>query len=147
MNPQDPMSLLDADLTNVDTSMPLLQPAVMELRVISAKVEPNKAGTGHNLNLTLSTVNPQKSTQGDTVGAEWKVFHVISLTPTDNYPKASIERSLKAFRQSCLGDQPGAFGSPEQYIGNVLTAKVIVQEDSKGQYPPSNRINRFLPKE
>lgn len=143
----DPLNILNEDLTTVDTSRPLLAKASIDLQVASLKLEPNKAGTGQNINIMFKTVNPERSTSQETINPGFPVFHTMSVTPTEKFTPDMIKKNLRLFQVACDGESAaGKFGDGQQYVGKTLTAIVGIREDASGSYPPSNTISRFVTK-
>lgn len=143
----DSIDILNQDLSSVDTSRPLLAAGNVELTVAEMKVEPNKKQTGQNLNIVFKTVNSERSVKGETIAPGFPVFHTVSLTPTEKYTPESIQRSIKSLLEGLYGHAncPKTFGTTDDHLSKTCTAKLIVEESD--QYPPSNRINRFVSKD
>jgi len=143
MNEVDTLNdLLNSDLSNEKTSMPVLAATLTELTIAEAKVEQNKKQDGSNLNLVFTTTVPLQSTDGKTVNPGWKIFHTISLKPTDKYnPKENLARLLEA----ATGSKTGAFSA---FLPSAVGCKVMAQlkPDSDPTYGDKTVIARFVPR-
>tara|TARA_R110000787_G_scaffold8323_5_gene27794 strand:- start:401 stop:844 length:444 start_codon:yes stop_codon:yes gene_type:complete len=138
-------ALLNEDLGDIDTSRPILKETIATMRVKEMQVKSNKAETGNNLEITLVTMETLPNRKGDDVNANFPVFDIISLTPTEKYDADAIKRRLKEVRVAVHGPGEGAFGTPAEYIGLELEVKIGIQEDKTGKYSDRNVIKRYLP--
>src|ERR1035437_7278847 len=138
----DILSSLDSlDLTNVSTGFPVIPAGLYEVSVNEIKIEPNKKGTGHNLNAKLALTQPATAIDGKVVNPGYSLFHTISLVETDKYKPAS---SLAAFKECFTGTKSGTFMPVSQYIGN--TGSVRVSVETTDAYGTQNRIAKFVKK-
>lgn len=144
MTPEDIGSAVDPlnmDLSNTDTSMPVLIPGPYALRVNKMEVKNSKtAGKegNQNLNIELVIAEPGQTTTGKTV-SNFKVFHTISLTPSEKYDPA---QKLAQFKEAVLGTKEGSFKPFEQYYGQTVVVQLIVE--SSAQYGDQNKIKSFI---
>ena len=134
-------SILNADLSGERTSMPVLAAALTELNIAEAKVESNKKQDGSNLNLVFTTTVPLQSTDGKTINPGWKLFHTISLKPTEKY---NPKENLAKFKLAVTGSQAGGFGDPQSYVGQKVMAQIRPESDP--QYGDKTVISRFVPR-
>jgi len=139
---EDIMSALDTlDLSTVETGMPLLPEMLVALQVTEINLTPNKAGTGHNLNIKFATTEPMTSTEGKAINPGFPVFDLISLAPTEKYdPKPK----LAEFKEAATGSKTGPFNPIEQYIGAVVTVRLGIERSD--EYGNKNRIKRYIKK-
>jgi hypothetical protein len=133
-------SLFGSDLTNVPTDAPLVKPGMYEVHVSKISVDDNKARTGKNMNIELAYNDSVETEDGRSLNPGFKLFHVISLVPTEKYDP---RQNLAAFKICFTGRKDGGFGDPQQYVG--LNGVVNVQIDrSNPAYPAKNVVKRFL---
>jgi hypothetical protein len=140
------MSLLNENLSDTDTSMPLLAAGNYELEIASCKEELS-SNQKPLLSIQLKTMGDNPAADGKgTLHKGYSIFHRVSLTPTDKY---NPKKSLKLIRLSAGLDGNSAFGNPTDYVGKVVKAKVKInpggQNEQTGQtYEPRNEIASFL---
>lgn len=140
---QELNDLLSQPLNEVPTDIPLIN-GTAELTLNEAKVEDNKKGDGANLNLVFGLNTPMQSTEGKTVspgGYGSRIYHTISLKKTEKYNPAE---NLARLRMALTGSKDGAFGPPEQYIGN--TVMVVLKPEKSEQFGDKTVISRFIKK-
>lgn len=142
--PVDPM---DIDVSDVDTSFPRLAANVYTLEVSKSEVVDNKAGTGKNLKVQLKTVEPSISTEGEPLPAGTFITTNISLTPTERYSQASVNKAVTLLMQSAglTGKISIVRDNPAILEGKQVTAKVGIQKETD-EYPESNKIIAFVVK-
>lgn len=131
-------ALLNSDLSDVPTTRPLLT-GLLTLRVKSMKIEPNKAGDGHNLNCEFVTTEPMQSTDGRNVNPGFGIYHTISLKVTEKYnPKENLAR----LREAITGAHTGQFAPVEQYIDQTFMAQV--KPELSEQFGDQTKIAKFV---
>jgi len=132
-------AMFDEDLQNISTSAPILRPGVYTLALHEVEVKENAKGTGKNLNLVFVTVDPAFTLDDKELKPGYKVFHTVSLVPTDKYdPK----QNLAKLKLSLTGNKAGAFGDPSQYIGLTCNVQMAVQP-AKDEYEARGIIKQF----
>lgn len=141
-SPVSALEMLQADLSNTDTSFPVLEAGVVDCVISDMKIEPQKAPkTGHNLLITLKTAQPTR-THGANPQSKPPGFplrDIVGLAATEKYdPK----QRLAAIKEAVLGDKAGAFGSPELYIGKPVTVRIKVE--SSPEYGDQNRVQAYV---
>lgn len=124
-------------LLEADTSKPLLSEGVYKVSVTNVRIEPNKAGTGNNLNIQLRLEQEGNSIRGDKVYPGFVLFDIISLTRTEKYDPA---KRVALFQECFLGGREQPFNA-EHMLGKTGMAKVSIQS-SEG-YPDKNSV-RYL---
>jgi hypothetical protein len=134
--------LLTADLADVCTDIPLLPKGLYRLKVTKLEETVNETSRKRGIKIALATLDEAQSTRGEPIKPGFPIFDHISLTPTDNYPKESIMKRLKAFRQAVTGDEGGSFYPLEQYAGETVQAMLKV-EPAKGEYGESTKVARY----
>lgn len=142
-------NVLENDLTTVDPSYPVLPAGSYVMKVSDIKVEKAKDGVGDNLVIKLSLDQQAKDDRGRQVFPGHIITDRISLATTAKYSEESIQKRLKAFQLAHFKESecPAKFAPIDQYIGKQLTVKLRIEEDSTGQYDPSNRIAKYVPKD
>ena len=159
----DPLGL-NIDTNEVDTSRPLLTDGIYPVLVSKAEVTPNKAGTGRNLVVTFSTLEPATSVAAESEGRSndiapgWMLTRYYPLQQSDNPKAPDFRVDLVKLQDACLGTKQGtrpAF-NPNNFVGCKVRAAVKVRKaklDSSGQpefgFPPQNDVGAItsLPSE
>jgi hypothetical protein len=132
---------LNMNLSNVDTSMPVLVPGPYVLSVSKMEVKNSKTPgkeSNKNLNIELVLTEPAQTTSGKTV-SNFKLYHTISLTSSEKYDPA---QKLAQFKEAVLGTKEGSFAPFEQYYGQRVSVQLVVE--SSVQYGDQNRIKSFI---
>lgn len=139
-NPLDTLNdLLNTDLSNVDTSFPVLKRGQKELLISDIKVTDSKKG-GKNLVMTLKTTFPDTTVRGREIGAGFSLRHLISLTPSEKYDP---RQNIAALKEAAFGDK-NLTVNPQDFIGRTVVA--IVTVDNSPEYGEQNSITRFVKK-
>lgn len=136
-------ALLNADLSTVDTSRPLLK-GLANLKCTKAEIVATKNGTGNLTKFTFATQEPMQAIDGRSVNPGYPVFHQMSLTPTEKYPIERIKEALAKFREGMTGSQAGNFAPIEQYID--MTAMVQLKPVLSDEFGDKTEIARFVKK-
>ena len=134
-------NLQSLDLTNVETGMPVLREGLVGIEVLEAKIEPNKKGTGSNLNLKFGLTDPWEALDGKAINPGFPLFHTISLVQTEKYNPL---QNLAAFKECVTGTKSGNFLPVEQYLN--CTGSVRIKNETSEQYGTQTRIARFVKK-
>lgn len=138
--------LLNADLTGVSEKRPLLKERQLcEFEVTKISLDDNSKGDGKLINIECELQTDAELDNGEAAPTGFKVYHMISLKLTEKMTEDMIKRQLKLFRHACTGDEGGAFGDVDQYLGNRFTAEVGIQRDKTGQYEDRNTFRKFIP--
>ncbi len=141
--------ILTNDTANYRSAMPLLPKDDYTLKVKSVElVESKKHGPNTLVKIKLATTEDTRSADGkETLKAGYPIFDQISLVPTDDYPRESIERKVKQFRHAVTGQPSGGFYPLEQYNGGTVKAAVNIQAAKDG-FDEKNNVSRYIvPKE
>lgn len=145
---------LDIDLSTADISRPLLAgPQNMDLKVEKAQMEDGKSNpNARMLSLELSTVNPQQSVNGDTLGAGIRVFHRSNVRVTGKLKPSQIAEELASIVQAAGGISGAKASNVEdwhkQLEGKILSTRVVIEPETTKNgrtYPAKNAVGRFLP--
>ena len=138
--------MLNADLTSVETSYPIIPAGVYNYTVSEMKIEPTKDKNGDVVLIKLRLAQNAKDVKGRDVYPGLIITDRISLAPTEKYTSDMIRQRLKSFQRACFTADscPTAFAPLEQYIGKSVTVRVKIESDPKGVYDDSNRIARYI---
>lgn len=144
-SPISALDILGADLTNVDSTYPVLQVGVVDFVVSDIKTEPTKKGNGHNLTISLKTAMSWNTREG----APRAPGHVIrdniflpSGSAASPEAVAMAKQKVAAFKEAVTGSKAGSFGSPDQYIGKPVTARIKIE--TSADYGDSNRVQAYV---
>jgi hypothetical protein len=142
--------LMNADLGNVQTAMPVLDPGTHLVKVAAMDLVDNKDGTGKNLNIKFALVNPGSATINGVaaqVNPGYPVFHIISLNESrdknTNELKYDPRVKLAQFREAVLGTKAGSFFPLEQYINRDVAIKTSIDTKDEAQFGKRVRIDRM----
>lgn len=134
--------LNEIDLTNVESSRPLLKEGLIKVKLHSMEIKDQKAPkTGKNLNIVLvtETSNPNREAGKPEVPSGYKHTETISLVTTDGYNPA--ER-LAAVQECFLGVK-GKF-IPSELIGRVGVVRIKIESDK--EFGDKNRVQTWTKK-
>ena len=138
---QELNSLLNDDLTNVETKRPLLK-GLYELEVIEVEIRENNAKDGNSVQFTCALTAPTTAVDGRPVPAGFKVFHNISLKETPKYSQGQIKENMARAREGITGNKAGSFAPIEQYKGCKFMAQLSPKLDE--EFGDKTVIARFV---
>ncbi len=144
---QDPevpsSSILDEDMSGVDTSMPIIASPILHAFDI-AKVEEvaNSTKTGTNLKITLKTSAVLQDTKGNQIQPGWPCYTYIGLTETPKYNKDAIKRSCATFVEAVLGVKE-KLNPLSRFEGKRVMCKVGIGKATE-EYPDPGNTFRFV---
>lgn len=148
-NTVDIPDILNADLSTVTTTYPVLPVGVYEMRITEMKVVAGKDQTKQtkNLEFVLETLVPLQDVEGKAVPVGHKITDRFSLTLTEKYTKEMLDRRLKQVIESVWGKDAAraTFGSPSEYIGQTAVVRLAIEKDKDGVYDPKNKVV-FVPR-
>jgi len=136
-------SMLNADLTGVDTAFPVIAPCTVTGIIAECVAENTKNGKPV-INMKITASHPVTDTKGN-VRTNFPFRHSISLTPSfkdDGSPKYDPRQNLKLLKEAVFNDGTGAFGDPATYIGKTVSFAIIIEPSI--EFGDQNRIRRFL---
>lgn len=120
-------NILNDDLSNVSTSMPLLTEGLYDLTIKDVKIEKTKDQTGEMLAISLATTAPATAQgTGEPLAPGFPIFDRIMITPTEKLSVESIKRRVAAFTQA-VGVR--SVMPLEQFAGKVVRAKIVVDPE------------------
>lgn len=133
MNPLN----LNIDLSKVDTSMPLLAPGNYHVIIQDAKVDENKAGTGHNLVATYATVDAETTSSGDLLRAGFRLRKWYPLQGSEKDQTLYLQRLAVLFDAAFKITDPSERKpiTPEliaSLIGCEVIITVKIEKDQNG---------------
>lgn len=130
------------DLTNVESTRPIMKAGDYSFKVLGFELKDQKAPkTGKNLvvNIVSETEIPNKDPNLPIIAAGRKHSEVVSLTPTPDYNPAERLAAL----QECFIGQKGPFRHTE-LIGRSGNVRIKIEEDK--EYGTKNRVQSWLKK-
>lgn len=142
----DAMDILGQDLTNQETTFPILEAGVVDVVISDAKLEPTKKQNGYMLNLRLKTTMPWKDKQGIVKAPGFPIRAGIYIPSGADVNPEAINMSkmkLAQLKESAFGTKEGAFGSPGQYIGRTVSVRVTITPPKDGR-EEQNDIGAFV---
>lgn len=137
-----PPSILDEDLSSVDTSMPLLTKAIYDMSIDDISLVENKAKTGQNLKIKIKTTTDAVSTRGEPIRSGWPLTTYISLVPTEEYTKDSINRALARFMKAVEG-KATSINPISRFKGKIVRVSVDISPAHDG-FPEGNTVKSFM---
>jgi hypothetical protein len=142
ITPVNALDALNSDLSSVEAGFPTLEAGTYDCIIADMKVIDQKAPkTGKNLEVTLKTAQ-QARTHGPnptTKAPGFPLRDIVGLSATEKYDP---RQRLAAIKLAVLGNQDGAFGTPEMYIGKPVTVRIKVE--SSAEYGDQNRVQAYV---
>lgn len=148
MYENDPLGL-NVDLTDVDTSMPVLVEGLYIVNIDKLEVVENKDKTGNNLLVIYKTAAPATSIKGQAEGKEndvnagWPLRQYMPLQNNPDKPDArDYKENLAVLQDAVEGSSKGNRGPfrPSTYVGKQVAVRVKIQDDPN--YGKQNSIAR-----
>lgn len=142
---QDPLNINIA-LAGVETTLPLLPEMDYTVQVAEASADPNKDGTGLNLNLKLALVNPTTAVDGREVKPNFPLFAVYALQArADSKDPEAFQRSLGECIDALFGtgkENRPALTHPliQDMVGKSAIATVVIDEYQGNK---NNKVRRL----
>lgn len=140
------LGILDRDLSQVNTSMPILRDGIYDVEVSRVELAETSDQQGKMLRLVFKTTAPSQAVSGDMINAGFPLYHNFLLTPKGGMTEEMIVRNLAAFAQSA---GVATINPVDQLRGRMVRVRVVVVPERKDRntgrtYPPSNEIHTFL---
>ena len=133
-------SVLNADLTTVDSGFPVLEQCVLDCTIADMQVKPSKKDPNKaNLHIKLTTAMPAKTRDGVLKAPGFPLTDIVGINATEKYNPA---QRLKQIKEAATGQSDGPFGSPETYIGKSVTVRIKIE--SSTEYGDQNRIAAYV---
>lgn len=132
MQPNQEPLVLDVDLSQVDTAIPVLPANLYDLRVAAITREENKDKNGFNAKVKFETTIDITDMKGNVVKAGFPLF---SYYPLQNKPDAEDKEQWKknfaALQDAALGtsqgNRPSRFDAGE-ILGKIVRANVKIDQ-------------------
>jgi hypothetical protein len=99
---QDPLSF-EIDMTETSTDMPRFPKGEYLFAIKEAKIEPNKAQTGHNLLVIFASREATKSHTGDPISPGYTVRKYYPLQQSDNENAPDFKRDIAILLDAAFG--------------------------------------------
>ena len=142
MTTSNEIDILDTDVSSINTDFPILAPGLQAIVVDACEKVRNKADSGDNLKITVKTLHPAVTKEGEAVAPGFKLTTNVSLTPTEAYTSDMVKKAVATVLKSCGLASLG--GNPANLVGKTGTINVTVKP-AKGEYPEGNNV-RFVVK-
>lgn len=134
-------SLLNADLSNVDTDFPILAAGTLSGVIAECAMGETKS-KNPVVNIKITTSMPAQLQKGGTAQVGFPIRHMLNLTPTEKMTPEMIKKNLAQFKEAAFGTKEGSFGDPASYVGRPITFKIKITEDQ--EYGTQNKIAGFI---
>jgi len=130
---------LDVNLSQIDTTFPVLKAGIKDMKVASITKEENKDKNGFNVVVTLETTEPDEDQNGKPVlpgqpGTKIKTYYALQ-PKADSADPEGWKKRLAQFQDAVLGTsqgtRPDKFASAD-YIGRVVRAVVDAKPGDNG---------------
>lgn len=141
------MSLLDTDVSSIDTSYPRIVAGLYELSISAAEKIRNKAETGDNLKVEFKTTQPATSTTGEPVPPGFTMSRYIGLTVTEKYSEDMIGKTIASLMKcfGVTGSPRTIIDTPAVLIGKIGPCKVSIKKETT-EFPEGNEVKSFVVK-
>lgn len=146
-------SLMNVDLTSVETSLPILVPGTYAFTVREAKIEENSKKTGNNMNFKFTLDNEAPGTldgksedsSGNPVMCKpgMSLYYTISLVKTDKYDPL---QKLAQFLEAVYGNRTTPIMPVESHVGQSLIVKTVVDGTVDGPFGVKHSVGRLIKK-
>lgn len=136
-------SMLNADLTGVDTSFPVLEAGIVSAMITKCYTDVSKEKKTPGVFFEFSTLEAHRTTSGQTRAAGFLLRDTIWLTPPkhEGEPSMALQR-LAQVKEAVFGAKDGPFGEPAMYVGKPVTFRLGVE--SSEQYGNKNVVKAYV---
>ena len=132
-------SMLNADLSGVDTDFPVLQAGVVSCIIAECALGESKEKKTPGIIMKLTTTQPTVTTSGVTKSAGFPIRHTIWLNASEKFdPK----QNLAQLKLAVFGTKEGAFGDPSLYVGKPVVVRLAIEASE--EYGNQNRVKAFV---
>lgn len=136
---------LDIDLSQVDTSIPVLNKGIYDLKISGITREENKDKTGYNLKVKFTTTEPATSTNDKEIAPGFPMFKYYPLQKKQGgSDKFDFRIGLASLIDACLGcmmENRPKFNSGELINKTVRANIAVVENKDDGTF--QNEIKRL----
>ena len=144
-------SILEEDLSNVDTSMPVIaaNPPILHAFDLADVTIQSKDDGSQSVKITAKTTTELRSTKGDMISAGWPLYSYIGLTERvgrpgkEDYTKDDIQRGLASFVLAVTGKKE-KFGDPKRFVGMKVYGRIKIKKGTD-EYPGDSNSVTFVP--
>lgn len=141
----DPLNI-SLDLTNVETTLPILPDGDYRFQIAESAIVPNKDATGYNWKLKLGLADPATAVDGRPVAPNFPVFHTMALQAReDSNDKEAFKRSIGEAIDAIYGtDKSNRPNFNAQLVQDVVgkTVKATIAIDTY-QGNQNNKVRRL----
>lgn len=138
-------SLMDLDLTSVQTVFPLIDPGLKTVRVAEISITPNRSGTGDNLKMKLVTTEAYRGSRGSEpveLQPGYAIMFTTSLVKTEKFNPLERLASI----MDCFLGRRGSFMPIEQFLGAEGVIKVAHKGAAGDEYGIQAEVKQFCKK-
>lgn len=132
-------SMLNADLSSVDTSFPVLAAGVVSCVIAECSRGETKEKKVPVLNFKFTTSTPHAKSTGDMQPAGFPLRDMVSLNPTEKYDP---RQRLAQIKEAVFGTKEGSFGDPAEYVGKPVTLRIKIE--SSEEFGNQNRVAAYV---
>jgi hypothetical protein len=141
-----PGDFYNEDLSDIDTSFPLLREDVYECEFASATQEPSKDGDKQFLHFVFKTAQPGKNPEGQNVSAGYTLHKRINLTESEDRDQAMIRRDIARIVKDGFGARRVADLRPgDRVLIRVRNSRERTEEKTGRTYSASSEPASFKP--
>ena len=136
-------SMLNADLSGVDTSFPVLEAGIVSAVIAKCYTGQSKEKKTPGVFFEFTTTGPHKTTAGQTRGPGFLLRDTVWLTPpkVEGEPPMALQR-LAQIKEAVFGTKDGPFGDPAMYIGKPVTFRLAIE--SSEEFGNQNRVKAYV---
>jgi hypothetical protein len=132
--------MLNADLSGVDTSFPVLEPGIVNVVIAKCYQGTSKEKKTPGVFFEFTTTQDTRTTTGQSRKAGFTLRDTVWLTPpTDSYTPLT---RLAQIKEAVFGEKSGSFGDPAGYVGKPVTLRIKVE--SSDEFGNQNRVAAYV---
>lgn len=143
---QSVLDALDTNISDIDTSYPIIHPKIYDMEIKSATIMAGKKNPGNlNLKVSVKTTEQLTSVTGEMVAKGLTLNKYIGVTPSEDRPADNIKKDVAR-----LGKAAGVSGTaadilrqPAILVGKRVKVEVGVKK-ADAEYPESNEVRNFV---
>ena len=142
------VSILDEDMSSVDTSIPLIKEGIYTLELTKVEEVDTTDKLGKNLKCKFTLIADAESTDGQIVNKGFPVFHQTLITPKGGMTLDMVKRNLALILQpmglKTLRDLLACEGQGRTVLAKVGIERATKNKETGKEYPAKNVIKAFL---
>lgn len=139
-------SLLNADLSGVDTSFPVLAAGVVSCVIAAMSVGESKEKKTPMLVIKLTTAAAAQSTKGVSINAGFPIRDQVVLQASyeedGTTKKYDPLKRLATIKEAVFGEKSGPFGDPALYVGKPVTIRIKIE--SSVEFGDQNKVAGYV---